>query len=188
MFDDSDIKIFTSKADAATDLDILSVVESLNQQRANGNVEKAENLGRSLAALAFSNETRKKYQNSTFFEDAAPGVAAQAGVLLLFAAEAALNYFLPSTQLSTIAITALHKHLDELESEFYRNVVESSAYSFYYLSIRKGSEDVATDIGKAFSMLCQKEGNEAYIQVGRTLYNKVLTEVEQEVKDLQFQA
>lgn len=187
MFDDSDIKIFTSKADAATDMDILSVVESLNQQRANGNVGKAENLGYSLASLAFSDESREKFQNSTFFAGAGAEVAAQIGVLLLFAAEAALNYFLPSTQLSTIAITALHKHLDELESDFYRNVVESSAYSFYYLSIRKGGEDVSTDIGKAFAMLCQKEGNTDYVQAGRNLYNMVLTEVQQEVTDLAFQ-
>ncbi len=182
--DDNDIKIFTSKKAAPADQDILSMVEAMNEQRRNGNTKKAEMLGYALATVALSDETKAELTDPCFFE---AETYDQVGVLQLFSAEAALNYFLPSSQLSVLAITALHKRLDELESDFYKNVVESSAYSFYYLSVRKGGEDVATDIGKTFAMLCKNEGNELYINQGRHIYNMVLHEVEKEVKNLDFQ-
>ncbi len=182
-YEDNDIKIFSSKKSDASDNDILSMVENLNEQRQNGNTQKAESLGYALATVAFSDETKAEIADPRFF---APETYAQLGVLFLFSAEAALNYFLPSAQLSTIAITALHKQLGEMESEFYKNVMESSAYSFYYLCVRKGGEDVATDIGKTFAMLCKQEGNEDYINQGRNLYNMVLHEVEKEVTSLAF--
>ena len=87
---------------------------------------------------------------------------------------------------STIAIATLHNQLEDFKSKVYRDVYESSAYSFYYLSIRKGSDNVSRSIGEAFAMLCQKEGNVDFRREGCTIYKTVMNEVEELVKKANF--
>lgn len=185
--EDDDIKIFTSDKDLASSVDVdaevLNTVETMDRERQNGNVNKARVMGKHLAKL-FNDEVDPRKERDEQFQDKA--VIQQIGVLFLFSAETALNIFLPSSTLSTIATTSLHDQLDDRKSKLYRDVYESSAYSFYYLSIRKGSDNIATSIGEAFAMLCHHEGDPVFRHEGCQLYNKVLNEVESEVKKANF--
>jgi len=181
--DDSDIKIFNPSSKDDRDHDILNLVESIDHHRRNGNILRARKLGQKLSEIAMEPETMDELLAGGF---ESPEDITEAGVLLLFSTEAALNYFLPTTQLSAIAISSLHECLDETKSEFFTNVVESPAYSFYYLSVRKGGEDVDRNIGEAFAMLCHHEGDETYIEKGKAIYNMALHEVEKDVRNADF--
>ena len=180
--DDSDMKIFIPRAQQE-ESEVLNLLESMTKNRHNGNIQKAEQLGQKLASIALTEKTRAEFHDPIFLS---PDIYQQVGVLMLFAAEGALNYYLPVQQLSTIAISFMHKGLEEQENEFYHNVVESSAYSFYFLSLRKG-DDALEEIGRSFAMLCKHEDDPSFIAEGKFIYNLVLAEVAKDVAALDFQ-
>ncbi|MBQ2437711.1 MAG: hypothetical protein II265_06450, partial [Clostridia bacterium] len=107
-------------------------------------------------------------------------------VLAMFTAEAALNMYLPSTQLSTIAIAELHRLLAKINSPVYEKILESPAYSFYYLCLRKGGDDAIEEIGRAFSEHCRHEGEEKYVRYGRYIYEVVTKEVQKQIDLMDF--
>lgn len=180
--EDSDIKIFKPSEKSAKDGDVLSFVEGMNYHRQNGNVEKAKELGTKLAGNSFE-KNLKESLDSVFLSDE---FFHQVCALVLFSTEAALNYFLPSQQLSTIAINALHESLSSKKLEFYDSIINSPAFSFYYLSVRKGGTDIPKDIGEAFAMLCRKENDSHFIEEGSKIYSAILDFVEKEISEARF--
>ncbi|MDO4833292.1 MAG: hypothetical protein Q4A45_07855 [Clostridia bacterium] len=180
--EDSDIKIFRPANNSCNDCDILSFVEGMNYHRQNGNVEKAKELGMRLADISFESELRERIEESFLSDEFFHQVCA----LVLFSTEAALNYYLPSQQLSTIAINSLHESLSHKKLDFYDSIVNSPAFSFYYLSVRKGGSDIPKDIGEAFAMLCRKEDEPRFIEEGSKIYSTVLDFVEKKISDTHF--
>lgn len=181
--EDSDIKIFKPTKQAENDSGIIASVEGMNHHRQNGNVDKAKALGLSLADVAFSADHKAALSSDMFFEEP---IFQQVCALVLFSTEAALNYYLPSQQLSTIAINSLHEALSKKNSPVYSNVMNSPAFSFYYLSVRKGGTEIPEDIGEAFAMLCRHEEDELFINEGKKLYNMILDLVEKEICKAEF--
>ncbi len=182
--DDSDVKIFIPSKRADKDGGVLSYVEGMNHHRQNGNVEKAKQLGEYIAELAFESGLSENISDEIFFTDE---FYSQLCALMLFSAEAALNYYLPSQQLSATAINSLHERLIEKNHPVYDNVMSSPAFSFYYLSVRKGGTDIPTDIGEAFAMLCRQENNDKFIAQGKNLYSMILGVIEAKIIDLKFE-
>ena len=180
--EDDDIKIFGSENTEA-DAEFLRQIESLDHHRQNGNVEKAHALGKKLYTIIVDEETKLEIGDKDFAEGK---LLIKTGVLALFATEAALNMYLPSAQLSTIAISEMHRLLAKTDSPVYEKVMESPAYSFYYLSIRKGGADVSEEIGKAFAMNCRHEGEEKYIAEGKYIYERVTREVRRQIDKIGF--
>jgi len=183
MNEDSDIKIFDPGQKGSGDSDVLNMVELIDHHRRNGNVGRARKLGVTLAKVAMHVQPSEELDDAFLGPDVYPEV----GVLVLFCAESALNYFLPATQLSAIAISSLHETLGDTHSELYKNIVESPAYSFYYLSVRKGGENVSQSIGETFAMLCRREGDPEFIACGKRVYETVLKEVEKKTKEAGFE-
>ena len=181
--EDSDIKIFNPDKKAENDSDMLSFVEGMNHHRQNGNVDKAKELGTLLGNYAYSEDYKDLIPDNVFSDE---NVHAQVCSLILFSTEAALNYYLPSQQLSTIAINSMHEVLNSKNSPMYASLKVSPAFSFYYLSVRKGGTDIPGDIGEAFAMLCRHEGEEKYINEGKNIYNKFLQLVEEQITKIQF--
>ena len=180
--EDSDIKIFKPSDKSEKDSDILACVEGMNHHRQNGNVDKAKILGTVLAESAFDDERKELVDEVFLSKEIFPQVCA----LMLFSTEAALNYYLPSQQLSAIAINSLHEKIDEQNSPIYEDVMNSPAFSFYYLSVRKGGNDIPKDIGEAFSMLCRHEGEDVFIEEGKKLYNMILELVQSKISQIGF--
>lgn len=179
--EDRDMKIFGGE-DAAADDEFLRQIEALDHHRQNGNVEKARALGKKLYTIVMDEDTKAEIGDPDFLVGK---LFIKTGVLALFATEAALNMYLPSAQLSTIAITEMHRLLGKTGSPIYEKVMESPAYSFYYLNVRKGG-DVATDVGKAFAMHCRHEGDEKYIAEGKYIYERVVDEVQRQIAKMDF--
>ena len=180
--DDSDIKIFEPSDKSEKDSDILACVEGMNHHRQNGNVDKAKVLGIFLAEDAFDDKRKDLVDEIFLSKEIFPQVCA----LMLFSTEAALNYYLPSQQLSAIAINSLHEKISEQSSPIYEDVMNSPAFSFYYLSVRKGGSDIPRDIGEAFSMLCRHEGEDLFIEEGKKLYNMMLEFVQAKIFQIEF--
>lgn len=180
--EDSDIKIFEGSHSEHDD-DFLRQIEALDHHRQNGNVVKARQLGRNLYDLVMEDAGREKDIDPDFKEGKMP---VKAGVLAMFATEAALNMYLPSTQLSTITISELHRLLAKINSPVYEKVLESPAYSFYYLSLRKGGDDALEALGEAFAEHCRHEGEEKYIAYGKNIYEVVQKEVQKQIDLMDF--
>lgn len=179
--EDSDIKIFGAPENE-NENEFLQQIEALDHHRQNGNMQKARALGVQLYELATRDMDKASYRDPDFSEGK---LLIKAGVLSLFSTEAALNMYLPSTQLSTVAISEMHRLLAKTESPVYAKIMESPAYSFYFLSIRKGG-DVAGEIGKAFAEHCRHEGEEKYIAEGRYIYETVTQEVQKQIDRMDF--
>lgn len=181
--DDSDIKIFSCSKPPENDGDILSFVEGMHHHRQNGNVEKAKSLGILLGNYLYSEEYKPLIKDEKFL---AEPLYPQLCSLILFSTEAALNYFLPSQQLSTIAINSMHEVLDGKNSPIYASLKVSPAFSFYYLSVRKGGADIPGDIGEAFAMLCRHENEPDFVSQGKSVYTDFLKLIEEKIIKINF--
>ena len=71
--------------------------------------------------------------------------------------------------LATTAINAFYEKLMVRAPEFYSNISDGGAFTFYYLELRKGG-NTGANIGKAFAMLCDMETNEQIRALGTQIY------------------
>lgn len=180
--DDSDIKIFGSKNNQNVD-DTAFIFQETLRQRQNGNSLKAKRLGKNLSYKFVDVESIKKVCES---HKLSLDLIKQVYALVQFTTEAALNFYLPSTLLSNISIAAMQDALIKYEHTYYKDVLNSSDFSFYFLSLRKGGDNTAHDIGQAFSMLCGKENDEFYINAGENIYLETLSKVQDKINDYNF--
>ena len=67
-----------------------------------------------------------------------------------------------------------------------RNLADGGEYSFYYLAMRKETRNVLQEIGRTFSMLCGKEDDPAFVELGRRLFNLTEEEVENIIQIFDF--
>ncbi len=180
--EDSDIKIFGTPEPVIDD-EFPRQIEELNHHRQNGNFAKAKQLAQKLYDLFMEDDSLIMDTEPEFQEGKMP---VKSGVLVMFSAEAALNMYLPSTQLSAITVAELHQLFASVQSPIFEKVLESPAYSFYYLSLRKGGEEAIEDIGKAYAEHCRHEGDEKFIEHGKHIYNVVQKEVLKQINLMEF--
>jgi len=186
---ENDVKIYMSKAQRlGVQVNLSSDFETINQNRANGNLQKAHALGKRLATLTPSFDSDGLRVN---LKDVLPqkylsqDILYQIKVLLVFEAEAFLQLEIPQNALSTTAINALHDALRENAPAFHKNISDGAAFSFYYLAVKKGG-DVSQRIGEAFAMLCSVKNKEGFIEAGKTVWNLAADIIENEIKKASF--
>lgn len=182
--EDADVKIFKPSKKADKDGGVLSFVEGMSYHRQNGNVAKAKELGKIVAKEYLDDSNKVKNSGNVFLSDV---YFPQTCALMLFSMEAAFNYYLPSQQLSTIAINAFHEELTDKNLPIYDSVMASPAFSFYYLSVRKGGDNIPKDIGEAFAMLCHRENDVDFIDEGKKLYTSVLDNISSKIIEAKFE-
>lgn len=178
-----DVKIYKPESGSPAKSDLADILQTVNFQRTNGNMEKARQLGKRFATLTPDTESDKlavDFSGRIGRELLTKENLIQIKILMVFSAEAALRMYLPEL-LANTASNALYDHMRKHDSEFYKIISDSTAFSFYYLAIKKGG-DLARNVGEAFAMLCAAEHNEAFIGAGSTAYelsmNQILTEIE----------
>ncbi|MCQ2460549.1 MAG: hypothetical protein MJ115_00175 [Clostridia bacterium] len=182
--EDSDIKIFDPSKKKEQSGDMLSYVEGMAHDRQNGNVDKAKELGVNIALSIYDEDQPSKLSDEIFLS---AEIFPQLCALMLFSTEAALNYYLPSQQLSAIAINALHEVMSRNNLPIYEEIKEGPAFSFYFLNVRKGGNDIPHDIGKAFAMLCNRANDSAFIEEGARLYALVLDDIQKQIAEIKFE-
>lgn len=186
--EDGDIKIFGKDQSKNRDEE-LRFIALMEAERSNGNIDKATRLGDYLSDIFLQEDALLQRLSPVVGILSYPqSVLFQIKILMFFAAEYSLNRILPNTVLTSTAINALYGNIKNGDKAFYEEFSDGAEYSFYYLAMRKESPSVITEIGQAFSMLCGKEGEEEFVQLGKRLFNLVSEEVENIMQMFDFQS
>lgn len=183
--EDNDIKIFnSSKSDDK--IDEIALIAEMEEQRGNGNIDKARKLGNYLAAIFVNDEALLRDLEPVLGDTDFPEpILFQVKILMFFAAEYCINSSLPKMILKNTAVNALYDSIRDEASKFYKEFSDGAEYSFYYLAIRKGS-NIINDIGASFSMLCGKEKDEHFTLLGEKIWEVILKEVEKIIISYEF--
>lgn len=174
-FDDQDIKIFGAKK-IENEADVLiRIVEIMKKQRANGNLDRANELGKTVAHRIYAveeiDERISKYKdNENIYE--------QIRMLVTFAAEAEIHILLEKYSVSTMTVNALYDELIKLDEDLYDNI--TNAFTFYYLVLRKG-EDVENGMGRQFAKLCGSKDNEELSSLGTDIFVSIRNMLAEEI-------
>lgn len=171
--EDSDMKIVgIPETSEEENFDALSFIEETKIQRFNGNTAKAKALGANIVS-AFSYKAAPfelvqlagEYGISVDDE-----ILLQIKILSVFSAEFCINKYLPSAMLSSIAVNELYDVLDKVTPDFYSELSQSMAFSFYYLAV-KNNASVSESVGEQFAMLCGKKNDESFMKLGSRLHD-----------------
>ena len=161
---DDDIKIFHPKKKETMGSDLTSLAALMDKHRANGNLTKASFLGERLATFTpenFCGEDAKNLKSNELL---------QLRALIVFAFQIAIHAYLPHQLLSTQAVNAMYSKIEIESPGFFAHITDGSSFSFYYLTVRN-NRDVEKNIGKNFAMLCEKEDNEYFVELGRRVFS-----------------
>ncbi|MDD4699920.1 MAG: hypothetical protein PHV07_06640, partial [Oscillospiraceae bacterium] len=122
----------------------------MERETENGNIERAKKFGQTIA-----NEVIRSVNMFVSDEEQSKNaeLRLQRGILLTFTAVAGIERICKSQMLSNVAKSSFYQVLSEEAQELYRCMVDTGAFSFYYLAFRRGIE-VDRRIGQTFAMLC----------------------------------
>ena len=181
-FDDSDMKVVGTTAETPYLSAADEAAKRWTQDKANGNIAKARRAGAILAGWVLSDETFSSIDGI-----ADEDLRRNRFFLANFAVEVAFDAFLPNTNLSQTAQTMFDQTLKITSPEWYDLLVQSGAFSFYYLAVRADRGQVDTAVGETFATLCGAAGNKACVKAGRKLYLAVLSQIKKLADTLQFE-
>lgn len=184
MCQDQDMKIVGSKPsdDVKKNAELFSDVAEYEREKSNGNIARAKMLGEKLAAEFV--EVFKK-DELTFSENDSESLITQKVLLLSFTVMAGLEEFSPNMTLANTARTAFFDELNNLDKDLFGKSSDTGAFSFYYLSFRRGIE-VDRRVGQTFAMLCSHDGDPIYQELGEALYCWFLSTVQNQVQKTEF--
>ncbi len=161
---DEDIKIFHPKKEQGAGAELAQLALLTDEYRRNGNIQKAVDLGEKLALLL----------PETLFPSQAPKLSnrelMQLRSLIVFSVQISLHRYLPHTMLASQAINTMYSEISAQSPGFFANISDGSSFSFYYLSVRKETDDAASEIGKNYAMLCERDGDPEAEELGRTAF------------------
>ena len=178
--EDKDMKIFNGGNKSGdrdtTDLDIIALAEELKRNMANGNANKAKELGKLLAGFTpdsdqLSNELKAILSDRAVTND----IKLQLRILMVFASEHTLFRLLPPLVAAT-ASDALYDKLRRSEYDFYETVSGGTSFTFYYLAVKK--DDAGKAIGESFAMLCNAENNAVIRYLGQQTFALMCAQIE----------
>ena len=184
MIQDSDMKIVGEKpsSDVKKNKELYGDITEYEKAKANGNIKKAKELGVLLAA-EFVSVCKK--DELTISENDSESLIAQKVLLLSFTVMAGLEEFCPNITIANAARTAFFDELNVLDKGLFEKSSDTGAFSFYYLSFRRGTE-VDRRVGQTFAMLCSHDGDPIYQELGEALYCWFLSTVQNYVKNTEF--
>lgn len=178
---DEDIKIFHPSRDESDSADFVALAAMTDFQRRSGNTAKAKKLGERLA--------KNKQDFLADFGCDLSGLESdelyQARVLMIFAFQISLHRYMPNSVLSSEAVNAMFNTLKETAEDFFYNISDGSSFTFYYLSVRKNRE-VNLNIGKNFAMLCERDDDEGYRELGTKIFTAMQAYVCDTVEEYGF--
>lgn len=181
MCEDQDMKIVGDvplSAPAAAD---EADAEEFSREKKSGVLDRAKELGRRMVGefqkaggeFAFGAETG---------EDAL--LTLQRQVLLAFVATVGVERFCISKLAAQTAHQSFYNCLKETFPALYQEL-NGGAFSFYYLAYRRGG-DVERRMGQTFAMLCARDGDPVYQELGEALYCWFMSVVEKRARELQI--
>ena len=165
---DEDIKIAGDRPseDIRQEAEQLALDREYAAQKESGNLDLAENLGGVFARMVCDFPADGRY-------------ASQDKVLYAFAAVSAMDAGM-NRLCGISALGEFYNILMDRDREFYDKL--DKAFSFYYLSLRKGVE-VERRIGLNFAMLCEAENYREFSKQGEEMYRRFLAAFAQKIEE-----
>lgn len=184
MCQDYDMKIVGEKpsSDVKKNKELYGDIAEYEREKANGNIGKSKKLGQILAK-EFVSVCQK--DELTVSEDYSENLITQKVLLLSFTVMAGLEEFCPNISVANAARSAFFDELNVLDKELFEKSSDTGAFSFYYLSFRRGTE-VDRRVGQTFAMLCSHDGDPIYQELGEALYCWFLSIVQSRVEETEF--
>lgn len=190
---EEDVKIFSAQKAKAekiqtvnNNIDELSLIKEMDSERSNGNLAKAKNLGLNLANIFIDEKSiNEGLQELIGTLETNKEILFQIRILMVFGAEREIGRLLKKALLCSTAINALHDKIHDDNLNFYNKFSDGAEYSFYYLAL-KSSGDTVKSIGRSFAMLCGRENDFRYKELGEKLWMKTITEVDEIIGSYKF--
>lgn len=184
MCQDQDMKIVGEKpsSDVKRNKELYGDITEYEKEKLSGNIKKAKELGAILAS-EFVNVCKK--DELTISENDSESLITQKVLLLSFTVMAGLEEFCPNITIANAARTAFFDKLHILDDSLFEKSSDTGAFSFYYLSFRRGTE-VDRRVGQTFAMLCSHDGDPIYQELGEALYCWFLSTVQSKVAKTEF--
>lgn len=176
---DDDIKIFHPKKKDGASSDLAELALLMENYRSNGNMEKADVLGKKLAALKPEMICPKDCEKLSTNE------LRQLRALIVFGVQIALHKYLPHPMISSQVVNAMYSELSKTAPGFFANISDGSSFTFYYLSVRK-NRNVEENIGKNYAMLCDKDNDEFLVSLGERVFALTDFKVCDMIEELEF--
>lgn len=161
---------------------LYSDSDEYKKEKQNGNLKRAENLGKKLAEDFVYNCLKEELGIS---EAESHQLNLQKILLLSFTVMAGLEHFCPNMTIANTARSVFFDHLCKIDKGLFEKSSDTGAFSFYYLSFRRGN-DVERRIGQTFAMLCLHDGDPIYQELGEAIYCWFFSNVEKQVKNAEF--
>lgn len=180
MCEDQDMKIVGSFPESRKENDSDGVVEEFTREKQSGVLDRAKELGCRMVE-----EYEKARGEFSFGADESEDadLSLQRQILLAFVVTVGVERFCASSLASQTARQSFFNSLKKYAPDLYRELNETSAFSFYYLAYRRGGE-VERRVGQTFAMLCARDGDPVYQELGEALYCWFTSVVKQKVQDM----
>lgn len=177
LFDD-DIKIAgENPSSSLKSEDNDAVYRELDSAKKSGSLEKAKQLGKALA-----NKILHPDEDLTLGMDENE-IPVQRANLLAFTAAVVFEKRCSNSVISTAARRAFFDEIKAENRAFYDALSDEGVFSFYYLAYRRGG-DVVRRIGQTYAMLCGKDGDALYQELGEALYCHFVELIKNEIECL----
>lgn len=157
-------------------------IADYQKEKSNGNLERAKGLG-AVLATEFVSVCRK--DDLTLSQNDSESLMTQKILLLSFTVMAGLEQYCPNMALANTARTSFFDSLYDLDRDLFLKSSDTGAFSFYYLSFRRGTE-VDRRVGQTFAMLCAHDGDPIYQELGEALYCWFSSVIQKKVKATEF--
>lgn len=183
---DSDIKIYKKGSEASSREQMSEIFDLISYHRANGNFEKARELGRTLSTLSPVGDDGLAISAEDHFTRApTQGVLYQLKVLLTFAAETMVQREINPEFLSIMVLNSMRDEISKKHPNFFRSMTDGAAFTFYSLALKRDG-DPQENIGQAFAMLCDDCGDEDFIRIGKSMWKIACETVKSEIEKRNF--
>ncbi len=184
MSNDFDMKIVgeVPVGESKKEASLYSDTTEYDTEKQNGNLKRAETLGKKLAEDFIFNINSDSLMLG---EEESEQLNLQKILLLSFTVMAGLEKFCPNITLANAARSRFFDELLRLDENLAKKSSDTGAFSFYYLSFRRGN-DIERRIGQTFAMLCLHDGDPIYQELGEAIYCWFFSNVERQVQNVGF--
>lgn len=179
MFDDRDMKIAGSHP--SQEIRKLPSEEALSpelrQAMADGDIERARRLGERMAEKLLAADRGESFG----LHESADLL--QRRNLLAFTATTGFDRFCKNRTVAAVAYGAFYDYVKKRSEKTYFEMSDTGVFSFYYLALRRGG-DVERRMGQTFAMLCGKDGDPVYQEVGEAVYCSFSADIRAEIREM----
>lgn len=164
------------------DKELYTDADEYKQAENNGNLKRADKLG---MLIAEEYVRAIKDEELPVSNDDNEDLVRQRILLLSFTVMAGLEQYCPNMTLANASRSAFFNKLYEIDRELFEKSSDTGAFSFYYLSFRRGTE-VDRRVGQTFAMLCSHDGDPVFQELGEALYCWFVSRIKKNVEAVEF--